>query len=93
MATGEIAIDFGAGAEMVSVAISRSTVTASTHVEAYLFPKATADHTVDEHLIDGPEIWAHSISSQEGFTITGRIRDGHGDRLTGLWNVRWVSTE
>jgi hypothetical protein len=98
--TGETTIDFGTGADVVTVAIARASVAAATtHVEAYVFPKATTDHSIDEHLIDPPRVFAHSIVDGVGFSISGvspppgrSLRQG-ADYLTGKYTIRWVSTE
>lgn len=100
--TGETTVDFGTGSDMVTVAIARASVAAATtHVEAYLFPKATGsgltDHNVDEHLIDPPLVYAHSIVDGVGFSITAKSPPspfwGALAYLSGKYNVRWVSTE
>lgn len=102
--TGETTVDFGTGADMVTVSVSRASVAAATtHVEAYLFPKSTGsgltDHNVDEHLIDGPRVFAHSIVDSTGFSITavspppGRSAMRGADYLTGKYTARWVATE
>lgn len=91
--TGETTLDFGAtGSDLAEVAVARASVLSTTHVEAYLYPKDTADHNVDEHLVDGPLVFAHSVSAGVGFTITGRAPDDHRT-LTGLYTVRWVATD
>jgi hypothetical protein len=102
--TGEVIIDFGTGKDLVTITISRSSVdSVTTHVEAYLFPKATGsgltDHKVDEHLIDPPSVYAHSIVTGVGFSITalsppaGRSKVRGSDYLSGRYTIRWVSTE
>ncbi len=92
-ATGEIEIDFGAapGKDLVTVAVARAAVTANTHVEAYLFPKATADHSADEHIIDGPVLFAHNVQAGVGFDVAA-IYKGQG-LCAGRWTGRWVSTD
>jgi hypothetical protein len=102
--TGETTVDFGTGTDLVTVTVSRATVAvATTQVEAYLYPKATGsgvnDHSIDEHLIDGPNVYAHTIVDGVGFSITavspppGRSAMRGADYLTGKWTVRWVATE
>lgn len=107
MATGmgETTVDFtAAGADLVTVSVSRATVAAATtHIEAYLFPKSTGsgvtDHTADEHIIDPPEVFAHTIVDGVGFSITavsgpqGRSLRTGPDYHTGKYTVRWVATE
>lgn len=102
--TGETIVDFGTGTDLVTVAIARASVlAATTHVEAYLFPKATGsgltDHNVDEHLVDPPDVRAYSPVDGVGFSITAKSPPGGrsarvgADYLTGKYTVRWVSTE
>jgi hypothetical protein len=105
---GEATVDFGAaGADLVTIAVARASVAAATtHVEAYLYPKQTTtggpsslEHSVDEHLVDGPRVIAHSIVDGVGFSISaispppGRSLARGADYLTGKYNVRWVATE
>lgn len=90
--TGETELDFGAapGLDRITVAVARATVTVNTQVEAYLFPKATSDKSVDDHIVDSITVYAHSISDGVGFSITGRADAG---LLTGKYNVRWIASE
>lgn len=89
---GEGTIDFGTSGETnVTMSVVRPEMLAGSHVEAYLFPRDTADHTVDEHIIDGPLIYAHDISAGVGFSVSGVSRNG--DVLFGAWTFRWVSTD
>lgn len=102
--TGETTVDFSTGLDVVTVSVSRATVaTATTQVEAYLFPKSTGsgltDHNVDEHLIDPPRVFAHTIVDGVGFSITAvsgepnRSSMRGPDYHKGKYTVRWVSTE
>lgn len=100
---GEVIVDFGTGTDMVSVSVARTSVTAATHVEAYVFPLSTGagltDHNVDEHLVDPPKVFAHSVVATTGFTITavspdrGRSAAIGTDYLKGKYTIRWVATE
>lgn len=110
MATqGTTTIDFGAfpGKSDASVAITgQGGIVAGSAVEAWLRPVTTADHSVDEHLIDGPRIIAGNIVAGTGFTIYGFTNDFHqitrlpGSSEGGLnnnaplcygqWTVGWV---
>ncbi len=98
-ATGETTIDFGTGADQVTVAVARSQVIAGSHVEAYLFPKATSNHSVDEQMVDPPIVLAHDVVAGVGFSITALTPPGkrslrpEPDPLAGVYNIRWVSTD
>jgi hypothetical protein len=95
--TGEVVMDFGTGADLVTTQISRATVTVNTHVEAYLFPKDTADHSADEQIIDPPNVFAYNVVAGVGFSITAASPPNQAMRgpnfLQGKYNIRWVSTE
>ena len=102
--TGETTVDFGTGADLVTVSVSRASVAAATtHVEAYLYPKSTGsgltDHSADEHMVDPPQVYAHSVVDGVGFSITavspppGRSAMRGADYLTGKYTVRWVASE
>ena len=87
---GATTIDFGAfpGSGNASVAITgQAEIAADALVDAWLVAKATADHSVDEHLVDGPEILAGAVVAGVGFTIYAVARDGNA---IGAWSVAWV---
>lgn len=97
-AAGQQAIAVGAfpGVEMYTTTITSATCTSSSNVEAWIIPKDTSDHTLDEHLADPPYVQAHSPASGS-FSVTLRWRDAmpaSGDlrpfRIFGSWNVGWV---
>jgi hypothetical protein len=102
--TGTATIDFGAfpGKADTSLAITgQAAILAGSYVEAWIRPTATADHTVDEHIVDAPRVVAGNISAGVGFTIYGVDNANHGTRdgkhglpttpmPYGLWTVAWV---
>lgn len=70
--TGSTTVDFGAfpGQSDTSVAVTGQTgILSGSSLNAWLIPAATADHSADEHLVDGPRILAGNISAGVGFTI------------------------
>lgn len=76
---GTATVNFGAfpGVSDTSVAVTaQSGITASSLVEAWLLPAATADHSADEHIVDPPVITAGNIVAGTGFTIYATARDG-----------------
>jgi len=90
-AKGTTTVDFGAhpGATEASASVTgQSSIASDSLAEAWLFPVATADHSVDEHVVDGPLVFATSIVAGSGFTIRAVTRSG--DRVYGIWNVAWV---
>ena len=71
-AQGYTTIDFGAfpGKSDVSLAITgQASIVADSLVEAWLMPKATADHSIDEHCVESIRILAGSVVAGVGFTI------------------------
>lgn len=67
-------LDFGAfpGKSDTSLAITgQATILAGSLVEAWIFPADTADHTVDEHLIETIVVKAGNVVAGTGFTIYG----------------------
>jgi hypothetical protein len=74
-AQGTTTVNFGAfpGASDATVVITGQTsIQAASLVEAWIFPSATADHSVDEHWVDPPDIFAGNIVAGTGFTIYAR---------------------
>jgi hypothetical protein len=99
-ATGKTTVDFGPFPGSLDVAkdITGQTgiLAASSLAEAWLIPEATADHSADEHLVDGPAVTAGNIVTGTGFTIYARVAKeptpprGDPHRVYGLWTVGWV---
>jgi hypothetical protein len=105
---GTATLDFGAfpGKSDASVTVTgQTTIVAESLVEAWIRLEATADHTVDEHLVDPPVISAGNIVAGTGFTIYGVARDGisvpnstspdhlqkiESPRPYGQWKIAWA---
>jgi hypothetical protein len=71
-AQGTAVVDFGAfpGAASASVTVTGQTgIGAGSLVEAWVWPAATADHTVGEHLVEQLRVVAHTITPGVGFVI------------------------
>lgn len=82
---GTATLNFGAfpGGYEASVAVSAPTITATSLVEAWVFPAATADHTVDEHLVQPLRVIAGNVVAGTGFTIYGYApNEGVGTGMT-----------
>lgn len=87
-AQGRTTIDFGAGATNVTAEITgQAAIAATAEVDAWLIAEATADHSVDEHVIEGPTVLAGAVTPGVGFTIHAAAKDG---RAYGQWSVAWV---
>lgn len=97
-AQGTAVLNFGAfpGASDAAVVVTGQTgIVAGSLVEAWMRPVATADHSVDEHLVETLKVIAGNIVAATGFTIYGfntsqLSSHGQGTRLYGQWTVSWV---
>jgi hypothetical protein len=108
-AQGTTTVDFGAfpGKSDASVAVTgQASILTTSLAEAWLYPKATTDHSADEHLVESlAPILAGNIVAGTGFTIYARnaselfdrtpkfVGDpgsGQGTRIYGLWTVAWA---
>lgn len=77
-ASGTTTIDFGAfpGATDATVDVTgQAGYVAASEVEAWIQPIATADHSVDEHVLEKIDVTAYYKADGE-FTIRGVMRDG-----------------
>jgi hypothetical protein len=104
-ASGTATLDFGAfpGKTDTSVAVTgQAGILSGSVIGAWLTPVATADHSADEHIIDGPFVVAGSIVGGTGFTIYGitpnypnpvdglpRYSTNNTPMPYGLWSVFW----
>jgi hypothetical protein len=97
---GTTTIDFGSfpgKTDATVVVTGQAGITGTSLVEAWIYPTATADHNVDEHLVDPPRVVAGKIVADTGFTIYGFVdtRADANNQSTqpmcyGLWTVAWV---
>lgn len=91
--SGQQDINFGSapGVDSVTVAVARPSVTATAAVTAVLYPQATANKSMDEHLMERISVWAHDVVPGVGFSVTASST-GPG-LLTGIFSTLWESTE
>jgi hypothetical protein len=98
-AQGTASLNFGAfpGTYDASVAVTGQTaILSGSLAEAWIFPAATADHSVDEHLVEALRVVAGNVIAGTGFTIygfhTGTLvsQEGSLPRLYGIFNIGWV---
>lgn len=97
MATGTATLDFGAfpGKCDASVAVTgQAALVAGSKVEAWIEPAATAQHSVDEHMLESFKVFAADKVAGTGFTIHGRSTwVGPGTNahcIYGQWNIAWA---
>lgn len=108
MPQGTATINFGAfpGASDASVVVTgQAGILAGSLTEAWISPaSATADHTIDEHLVETIAIRTGNIVPGTGFTIYGfntnqvaeqnkdasRVSPLREPRLYGQFNLNWV---
>lgn len=92
---GEIQVDFGAfpGTLHTTVSVGVPTVNAATAVTVFVKPKATADHSTDEHLTDPPRL-AAVVEAGVGFTIHAFAREDNithtAHKAYGAWTVGYL---
>jgi hypothetical protein len=82
-------IDFGThpGTSVASLVVTGQTgITSSMRVIATKAARATADHSVDEHIVEGIDVLAGDIVDGVGFTLYAITRT---KRLKGLWAIDW----
>jgi hypothetical protein len=101
-------IDFGAfpGSAEASVAVTgQGSILSGSLAEAWLFPAATADHSVDEHYMASTmiDVIAGDVVAGVGFTVRAFVRDmnfamSHAGELrysapdaTGAQNTRYMA--
>jgi hypothetical protein len=89
---GKVLLDFGppTGTDMATVDVSGQVgLVSASRVEAWVLAEASADHSIDEHLIEELDVKA-------GWVVDGTLRvygRGTGQQpLVGQFNVGWVWT-
>lgn len=95
---GEKEIDFGVfpGVSDTTVAVTgQGLMEANALVHSWVLPKATTDHTIDEHMVESIKFETELRVGGTGFTVhgfnTSEINEpsGQGTRIFGKWNVAW----
>lgn len=82
-------MDFGAGSLDATVNVTgQAGIGAGSLAEAWIWPVATADNTVDDHLFEEFEMpMAYNVVAGVGFTIYLRCMNG---LAVGKYTVAWV---
>lgn len=89
-ASGDEDVDAGAwpGVDTFEATITSADCEATSIVEAWILPEATADHTVDEHIVDPPRVVAHTPAAGSfKVTLVGGSSNVYGD-----WHIGWAHT-
>jgi predicted phage gp36 major capsid-like protein len=91
-ASGQATINGGAAGNLtneVTATVTGQTgiLASSSEVEAWVQPKATTHHSVDEHRVDQLKVSAYNIVDNTGFDISVRCENGP---IYGDWNIAWV---
>lgn len=87
---GTASIDFGASASDASTVITgQADIASSSIVRAWVSPIATADHSVDEHIVEPLRVFAHSIVDGVGFTVSAVCDLG---LTSGEFSISWEWT-
>jgi hypothetical protein len=89
-ASGQGVVDFGAfpGATNAALVITgQALIAVGSLVRAWLVGTATAEHSVDEHFAEAPQIVAGSIVAGVGFTIYAAAPGSFA--LYGQYSVGW----
>jgi len=81
-------INFGTSPKDIAsvVVTGQSGITLSSYVAANLAAVATADHSIDEHVVEEMDVYAGNIVAGTGFTIYAKARNFP---LIGNWTVAW----
>ena len=90
---GNTIIDFGVfpGKDIASALVSSATVTTSSFVSVKLNAIDTPDHSADEHIADGPAVYAGAPAAGS-FTVYASSTQQLGARAYGKWSVAWSHT-
>lgn len=88
-AQGTAILDFGTGSTDAVVTVTGQTgITGASLAEAWIWPAATADNTVDDHLFEEFEMpMAYNVVPGVGFDIYLRCMNG---LAFGKYTVAWV---
>lgn len=92
MNTGFAVLDFGnfpGFASAMTQITGQKGISADSTVRAWIIPKATIDHSEDEHFVDPPRVLAGKIVPGFGFMIYGFAKT---NLSYGKWSVAWEWT-
>ncbi len=87
--TGTTEVDFGThpGSTYVTVdVIGQTGITTSMKAFAVVAAEASADHSVDEHVLEDIKVTTGNIIDGVGFSIYVKA----ASRISGVWNINWM---
>ena len=101
--SGSTTVDFGAwpgDSEATTTVVGQTGYVAATPVEAWLLPVDTADHTVDEHVMEEVDVTAYFLANgsftirvaPRAYALTAVPNSGMAPprRLYGVYTVGWA---
>jgi hypothetical protein len=95
-ATGTVSLNFGAfpGDTAATVDVASTGIVAGSSIEAWILPAATAEHSIDEHVIEELVVRAAYLSDGNlriyGQATGSGSRSQNGHKLYGNFNIGWV---
>lgn len=85
---GTTTLDFGTGADQAKVTIAASAVAADSTIILTINPAGTADHGLDDHIIESFDLIPTNIVAGVSFDIIMKPRGNFNLQLT--WAVKWA---
>jgi|TARA_R110000822_G_scaffold37220_1_gene104348 hypothetical protein len=85
---GTAVLDFGSGANSASVVVTDYGIKSTHQVTVELSSVDTAEHPVDDLLIDPIRVIAYNIVNGSGFTIYGQMDNAEAH---GSYNINWYT--
>lgn len=85
---GTAVLDFGSGSNSISVVVENPNIKSTHQVSVELSSVATAEHPVDDLLVDPIRVIAYNILDGVGFTIYGQTDNAEAH---GSYNINWYT--
>lgn len=86
--SGTAVLDFGSGAVSATLVVLVPDIGASSQVILNLSSVPTAEHSLDDLLIDPIRLMAYSVLDGVGFTIYGQMDNA---KANGTYNINWYT--
>jgi hypothetical protein len=85
---GTSVLDFGSGSNSISLVVEDPNIKSTHQVSVELSSVATAQHPVDDLLVDPIRVIAYNILDGVGFTIYGQMDNAEAH---GSYNINWYT--